>query len=1817
MSLDSNSLQALVKTKIDSLRPKLLDLSKRNPLLATKLGPRSNSHFRAVDELPDIIFFELINGQELTLVALPPLEADPKDEGTEKFRDALINARLTDADYISAMEQIDRDAEDYTEKTLTAERALKDRVREVVGLPPRTQKQDLNIGQHARANGIQPSYDLPTPKNSNEEDRHTDDLIQTLLLPSDLERKLNAITSKGRSWIQETGMNVMHIAFGFLEWADESDTKTSFAPLVLLQIEINKSRTPQGAKFSLVGTGDEPTLNSVLAEKLRIENSIEMPTFSGGSIEEYFLKIAEILPKKKGWSIRRQIAVGVFPSARMAMYHDLDTDNIDLGSIDIVQSLLAGSDAAGTSPFADEYDIDQPEIEAKVPYLVSDADSSQFSALVDVSDGKNVAIEGPPGTGKSQTIVNAIAAALNDGKKVLFVAEKLAALNVVKARLEAVGLGEFLLPLQADKSTREQVVESIKARLDMKDSRTVRDYEDRVDQFRKTRAQLAEYIDTITAEFEHSGLTNHAILGKSIATSQNLTGIKSDVLDACKLSAKTLNNGGFVSLAELGARLEEAFKKAKNADDHWRHTNLSSPDRFSVEDACAAAERASIEAAKLAKAKDDLSPLGIDTGAEEGTLKAIQAGLESGDDYFGAYSKEFLSRLLIDGNPSALNSFLSRCRAHSGVRSDLSNALAAEPTEDTLHSLRKMEEISALFDLTTVNEVEIAEKEISSQRSLETTANIAKALSPLVQTHKEAAEWQLDDLAKAYAVYAKTSVDALDLRNERNQQDGIVRSLRMLSNEGRQLQQIRDSLSSSLLVSSPVNVETLTNCLLILRQAGPFSFLSSSYRSAKKLFKSLSQSKTYSKALAVGLLENLIALKTEAAGFIERASASGLFGVHFRGLDTRFDLFDELSEYVGRIRTAFRTPEQQSLRWFMLNASSEDLELIPALPEVHHQITFSTIGARLDHLRNEVEHVRSNRKRLNELSRALRRPDMSVKELVQTISLLEGWLVARSTLDESGIAKEILGGDFAGHLTDVSRFGDVADWAESIESTAISFVASGLNHGTARTLEVLVAALAAYRSFAESVSNLSLAAKIDAETILEEPDLRKLASSLHLASQDQDGLFAHASCKMIVKEGIDVGLGPLIQQRLSEKSFEKFGLQVEALAVRQLAKSVYSKYGSILSKYTGQKLDELRAKLADKDRELIKLSRQQLRARVKNSARPPRGNGVGKKSSWTNMSLIENEVSKKQRFIPVRDLTRRAGSALSELKPCWMMSPLAVAQYVPKDRIKFDLCIIDEASQMPPESAIGALLRSDQAVVVGDTNQLPPSSFFKTVIDDEEDDEDDSVLNESILEMANGSFRPARRLRWHYRSRHSGLIKFSNNLVYDDSLIVFPSATESMSQMGVEFRSVKGLYKSSTNTIEAKEVVQSIVRFMETDPERSLGVVTLNKKQMDLIREEFEYLTKDNRAVQKYIDEWKEQNDGLEEFFIKNLENVQGDERDVIFISTVYGPEQSGGRVMQRFGPINGLAGKRRLNVLFTRAKQKIVTFSSMTSADIVAEETGNIGAYVLKRWLEYSATGVLESGASTQRSPDSDFESYVIEQIRSMGCIPVPQVGVAGYFVDIGVRHPDWPHGYIMGVECDGATYHSAKSARDRDRLRQEILEGLGWKLHRIWSTDWFNHPRQEAERLRLAIAERMKELKAREHTFTRSGYSVSEKVVDTPRTIEPPRDLFYAASAEARQTSPTKPNIPTPTAIDTSKTVEVGDTVRVRYLAGDKSTIQIKISSKASDPSKGVVHFKAPIASALLGAEKGDEVEVLVGSYMRPAIVESIVKGSAGSAE
>lgn len=1799
-------LQELVKHKIEHLRPKLLDLSRRNPLLATKLSPRSNAHIRVVDELPDVLFYKLNNGQKMRLIPLPEIEDDPRDEESKTFRDALANARLTDDAYLKELESIERDAEDYLDRTRRIERALKDRIRADLRMPPRPRQADVNLAQHARNNGVTPSYDLPEPDRDAEEERHTDDDIQTLLLPKDLERKLNNISSKCRTWIQETGINVLHVAYGFLEWSEPNQTDTSYAPLVLCSAQIEKTRTREGVEFRIIGTGEEPEINSVLAEKMRIEFGIELPPFEGASVEDYFGAIAEVAPRQIIWKVRRQVAIGVFPSARMAMYHDIDPNDPAFPDSEIVRSLLGGSNTETPSPFAEEYNVDEPEIEKSVPCVVMDADSSQFSTLVDIANGKNLAVEGPPGTGKSQTIVNAIAAALAEGKKVLFVAEKLAALNVVRARLEAVGLGEFLLPLQAERSTREQVISSVRSRVEMLRPASVRDYDDQIAEYRLIRKQLADYIDLLTLNFGASGMTIHEILSRSIATSPRLDAVPAEIVEQCDVPETYLHKAGIGRLRALGDMVEKTAEQASAAKPHWKATGLTHAERFTVEEACNLAGRASQAFRTLAAARDLLPHYGIDRDSTEKDLTALFNALR-GVAALTETKPGLLLALLTKDAPARMAAFIAGCEACAASEQELASVLAVDATEALCVDIERIRAICRSNDIETLDWSVLQTNLAAMRERLQAPRGLASMMAPLIRVKPEAAEWNLAAVGKAAQIIAAAGREALMCRNTATNDPSALPLLQKLIEEGRSLQAERTELSKQVSLSIDAPVEALTGAIAALRAGGLFAVFSGNFRKAKRLARSLLLAERFDTRGALDCLEKLAGYRSRERAFQQNPQATALFGLYFRGVDTDFLPFEKLAAYYASTQSALAGPELRALRNFLRDADFDELETVPSVPT----------GAPVDTLENLHKDVADAERRISALDGALEelRPLLSIFRVPASVSpaslgglseKMKAFFERRAALDGDRGAAALLGDCFAGSHTETSPLKPACAWAQSATPVAeqlATVLRGGDAGGAADHIDTVRRARSQVDQLLESLSGV---AHIDTSAFTENRDEIGSAAALDEASHDAEGLFAHAALATALAELRDTGTHPLVVHRMASGVPNNLAAQFEALAVRKLARAAYVEHGKKLARYPGSRLDELRAALARQDKEIIKLAQKQLRWKIHTEAKPPYGNGMGKKSTWTQMALIDNEINKQQKFISVRDLIQRAGTALLELKPCWMMSPLAVAQYVPKGTLNFDLCIIDEASQMPPEAAIGALLRCKQTVVVGDTNQLPPSNFFRKMIDDEEADEDDAVLNESILEMANATFRPARRLRWHYRSRHSGLIKFSNRLVYNDNLIVFPSATESMARMGVEYRKVDGLYKAGTNATEARVMVDAALEFMRTDPNRSLGIVTLNQKQRDLIAEEFEYALGRDRHAQAYVDAWKLKHDGLEEFFIKNLENVQGDERDVIFIGTVYGPEMQGAKVAQRFGPINGLAGKRRLNVLFSRAKEKIVTFSSMTAADIIAEENGNAGAYMLKRWLEYAATAVLDGGTNTVKEPDSEFEVFVMDQIRAMGCEPVPQVGVAGYFIDIGVKHPDWPHGFILGVECDGASYHSAKSARDRDRLRQEVLERLGWHFHRIWSTDWFNNPRREAERMREVIATRMQVLKAREAEFlTQPTPAESTTASQLPPRDEPPRDDLPMFSLRPQPTATARP-----AKSANGSGVAIGDTVRVRYLNGDCKVLMVTISTATSDLGQGVIHYEAPIAKALLGAEQGDEVEVLNGPYVRPAVVEEIIK-------
>jgi very-short-patch-repair endonuclease len=453
-----------------------------------------------------------------------------------------------------------------------------------------------------------------------------------------------------------------------------------------------------------------------------------------------------------------------------------------------------------------------------------------------------------------------------------------------------------------------------------------------------------------------------------------------------------------------------------------------------------------------------------------------------------------------------------------------------------------------------------------------------------------------------------------------------------------------------------------------------------------------------------------------------------------------------------------------------------------------------------------------------------------------------------------------------------------------------------------------------------------------------------------------------------------------------------------------------------------------------------------------------------------------------------------------------MMSPLSVAHFLPADRYQFDVVIFDEASQVRPHDAIGAIMRGRQLIVAGDSKQLPPTSFFDRAVDDVDDDDNlDMRAMESILDALNAKGMPQKSLLWHYRSRHEDLIAYSNHHFYERRLITFPSPGAAQSMMtGVRLDFVPdGRYVDErdrvlktpirVNRIEARRVAKLVMEHARTRPKESLLVVTLGMRQREVVEEEIAKA----RALEQDLEEFFNK-DNVEPFEVKPLEQIQGDERDVIFISVGYG-KNADGVLSHNFGPINLQGGERRLNVLVTRARNQVVLVSSIRYTDIDPNRTQNLGPALLRNYLEFAERGPLALNSilsSSDGEYESPFEEQVGEALKRAGYDVHRQVGTSKYRIDLAIVDPRDPGRYLLGIECDGKTYHQSKTARDRDRLRQEVLESLGWQIHRIWSTEWTRNPERELER----VLARIKELLGNEISSKESESGRDDRVINAP---------------------------------------------------------------------------------------------------------------------
>lgn len=541
----------------------------------------------------------------------------------------------------------------------------------------------------------------------------------------------------------------------------------------------------------------------------------------------------------------------------------------------------------------------------------------------------------------------------------------------------------------------------------------------------------------------------------------------------------------------------------------------------------------------------------------------------------------------------------------------------------------------------------------------------------------------------------------------------------------------------------------------------------------------------------------------------------------------------------------------------------------------------------------------------------------------------------------------------------------------------------------------------------------------------------------------------------------------------------------------------------VLVRFDGLNQERRRDEFAALDACMIRENRTRLIAKIC-EARP---NLLSGSSDSSVSGVLLGQFARKRGHIPVRQLMVKTGSLVQKFKPCFMMSPASIAVFLDPRAVQFDLVLFDEASQVRPADALGALLRGRQVGVIGDSHQLPPTSFFDKLVETPEGDDDGETLPsdmESILNLCRTRF-PNRTLRWHYRSRHDTLIALSNQEFYQNNLFVYPSPMREDDGLGLKFvhlpDTVYDRGRSMMNIGEARAVAAAVIAHARVTPERSLGVGCFNIKQQEAILEELEVLRREHPDLENFF-----RASGKEAFFVKNLETIQGDERDVIFLSIGYGRDANG-RLTQNFGALNKEGGERRLNVLITRARYRCVVFSNFRAADLAVESTTPRGVQILKQFLTYAETGQIPCTTTPLEDTESPFEEEVRRFLEENGFQVHPQVGCAGFRIDLAIVDPEHQGEYVVGVECDGAMYHSSRVARDRDRLRQQVLEGLGWRIVRVWSTDWFQEPTRSRERLLRQIEAKRKEPKP----------DMAPRIaVGTPESVTTPEtDSFYESGS------------------------------------------------------------------------------------------------------
>lgn len=1663
---------------LQAMRARLLDLTGRNPLL--NYAHRKTSSIRFLGADPTEIASSLLDEYELAFDAVP---LPPRSERAGR----------------SATSDADEDS------------------------PPGS---PISAVEWAKRVGLPHHFDASVE----DSDTHDGDKLLAALYLSELDTVLKHLYKKANSAVQETGANILYLACGFLEWYDREDSdKKKLAPLYLVPVQLTKVSSRK-ADFTLSYTGENVLSNLSLREKLRIDFGIELPDAAdANSAEWYFEDVSERVQDEPRWKVHRFVSLGLFHFSTLLMYQDLDPDrwpaDNSLLAHPLISEFLGGGSSRGDDDesgyakltFGTEYEIDT--LDTQKYSLIYDADSSQHSALVDAIDGKNLVIEGPPGTGKSQTITNLIAAAMADGKTVLFVAEKLAALEVVKDRLDAAGLADFCLELHSHNTRKRNVLDSIEYRVNAQERYVDVSYafSTKLNEYQTRRDRLNEHSESVNRVWRGTERTPHQIFTTAVRLREAAAGgslfdenTSIDIDNYTPAAHREIHDA--VSTFETLYAAVEGSAGANVSVRHHPWWGVSGKHLQSFDDRRLHRALSHWQSGLVAlqHAWDSTIPeLGsahLTSSTPLAEIRAAAASLANvpspvGDELFELLPfhspdfRETLAQYVSDFDAIQQTYKNLSARISSDVLSDgnaLTNARAS------LDRLQRYSDLSTSIRNIHDGLAVALRAQTQLQRLSPPTRAIQQVVGPLSGSLLTLSVTGSRHFSTFLGLVRLLDASYWSMRGPHFDDDTIDHTIGRLTSDLERLHALESILQGSVQFDELPIDDTIPGLWTTVRSGGAFRWFNPSWHTAKnRLLEYAVASKDGVAALETvsGPMIDYVCLKAE---ILHDVAYSTELGDSWQGLDTDVNALMSVRGWYRSVRVAFGRefsplgPLADSL--FAMDArharaicTLDDQGFLETFAEFVDDIlllrgTFNLPPSLHDDSSELGDESGPIRELLRELSDVLQScvstfhdVDSSLSSLHDLVSAadelrlcIQTWSSTADALATSNPALRLKPGLHEGNAAPLCAIRHTLALVDAVEQNVRdarvkaavedNFTSLGFKK-LARIRDELSPFLDEERTAFEEFSSLG-ALNVDAwsehsgttATAVQQRNEKALASLALIPSW--------LNYSRVREKVIGLGLIDLVDSVESSKvASTGIVAAFEAGVYDQLSRKILSEmpelndFSASLQSRAQQDFSRCDADLIEKHREHIafKIAQRRIPSGI-------RGNRVSEHSEFF---LLKHEWGKKTRHIPLRQLLKRAGRAVIALKPCFMMGPMSVAQFLEPGSLKFDLVIMDEASQIRPQDALGVIARGAQVVIVGDPKQLPPTSFFSRTVDEEEEDEDTIGMeeSESILDAALPMF-PSRRLRWHYRSRHESLIAFSNQSFYDNDLVLFPSPEKTSPDFGIKFSRLRdGVFAGSINVVEATAIAQAVrTHFIET-PADSIGVVAMNAKQRDHIEAAIASLAMSDSVFDMALQ--RDEGRNRESLFIKNLENVQGDERDVILISMTYGPSQPGGKVFQRFGPINTDVGWRRLNVLLTRSKKRMHVFSSMGSDDVLVSGESKKGVTALREFLAYCETGILHSTQhATGRAPDSDFEVSVIQALQRAGFTCVPQVGVSGYYIDIAVLDPKNSGRYLMGIECDGATYHSAKSARDRDRLRQMILEQLGWRIRRIWSTDWFRNP-------------------------------------------------------------------------------------------------------------------------------------------------------------